>query len=177
MAGYRNAALLVIDIQKGLFTKNIPIYNAEKLLENVNHLIESAHQAGAPVFIIQHSSDAVLREGTEEWRLHPQIQPTTIDYLIHKRRPCAVEGTALKQELDSLQIKCVVVTGLVTHGCVKSTCIGAHDLGYKVILVEDGHSNYHRKARQVIDEWNQKLSQETVELKATREIGFLPATE
>jgi nicotinamidase-related amidase len=79
-------------------------------------------------------------------------------------------------ELGSRQIQSLVVTGLVTHGCVKATCIGAHELGYKIILVKDGHSNYHRKAREIIDEWNQKLSQGLVELKATQEIDLMTPT-
>ena len=36
------AALLVIDVQQGLFEKPIPIYQAEKLLANLNRLIDSA---------------------------------------------------------------------------------------------------------------------------------------
>jgi nicotinamidase-related amidase len=174
MGYYENAALLVIDVQAGLFRKTIPIYHAEKLLENITLLIGSAHRAGSPVFFIQHSSDTVLPEGTEDWCLHPQLQPTKVDYMIRKRRPNAFEGTELKKELDSRHVQCVVVTGLVTHGCVRATCIGAHELGYRVILVEDGHSNYHRKAQDVIEEWNGKLSQETVELISTHEIDFIP---
>jgi nicotinamidase-related amidase len=174
MEYFENVALLVIDVQVGLFEKSILIYNAEKLLENINHLIDLAHQASVPVFFIQHSSDTVLPMGTQGWCLHPQLQPTEEDYIIHKRHPSAFDGTTLKQELDSLQIQRLVVTGLVTHGCVRATCIGAHELGYSVILVEDGHSNYHRKAKQAIVEWNRKLSQEIVELKATNAINFTP---
>jgi hypothetical protein len=39
MDDWKNTALLVIDVQKGLFEKSIPIYDAEKLLENINHLM------------------------------------------------------------------------------------------------------------------------------------------
>ena len=94
--------------------------------------------------------------------------------MIHKRHPNAFDGTSLKKELDTLKIQQLVITGLVTHGCVRATCMGAHALGYRVILVQDGHSNYHRKAKQVIEEWKKKLSQETVVLIATHEIDFMP---
>ena len=176
MDDWKKTALLVIDVQKGLFEKSIPIYDADKLLENINHLIDSAHQSGVPVFFIQHSNNTALPEGSDAWRIHPQLQPAACDYIIHKRHPNAFEGTTLGKELGSRQIKSLVITGLVTHGCVKATCIGAHELGYKVILVKDGHSNFHRKAREVIDEWNQKLSQGFVELKATHEIVLMTPT-
>jgi nicotinamidase-related amidase len=176
MDDWKNTALLVIDVQKGLFEKSIPIYNAEMLLENINHLIDSAHQIGVPVFFIQHSNNTALQEGSDAWLIHPQLQPAACDYIIHKQHPNAFEGTTLGKELGSRQIKSLVITGLVTHGCVKATCIGAHELGYKVILVKDGHSNFHRKAREVIDEWNQKLSQGVVELKAAHEIDLTTST-
>ena len=67
----------------------------------------------------------------------------------------------------------VVVAGLVTHGCVKATCLGAKELGYRVVLVEDGHSSYHKQADKVIEEWNAKLSKESIEVKSTQEIDFV----
>jgi nicotinamidase-related amidase len=66
----------------------------------------------------------------------------------------------------------LVITGLVTHGCVKATCIGAKDLGYKVVLVRDGHSNYRKDAAKIIEEWNQRLGDGGVELLSTHEISF-----
>src|SRR5512140_786860 len=56
-------ALLVIDIQKGLFEKSTPIYKAELLLKNINTLINKARQEGIPVFFIQHSSSKTLEKG------------------------------------------------------------------------------------------------------------------
>jgi hypothetical protein len=38
-------ALLVIDVQRDLFRKSHPIYRADELLNNINSLVERAHQA------------------------------------------------------------------------------------------------------------------------------------
>ena len=51
----------------------------------------------------------------------------------------------------------MIVTGLVTHGCVKATCLGALALGYAVTLAADGHSSYSKEAAPLIEEWNRKL--------------------
>jgi hypothetical protein len=43
-------------------------------------------------------------------------------------------------------------------------------LGYRVVLVEDGHSTYIRNASKVINEWNRKLGDGIVELYPTASI-------
>jgi nicotinamidase-related amidase len=167
-----NTALLVIDVQRELFEKSIPIFNADTLLDNICALIDQAHRAGTPVFFIQHSSDKILLRGTDGWQLHPRLQPQAIDKVVEKHHGNAFEKTNLKAQLDSLNIRQLVITGLVTHGCVKATCRGALELGYTVILVKDGHSNYHKKAPAVIVEWNEKLSQAGANLLNAQEINF-----
>lgn len=74
--------------------------------------------------------------------------------------------------LDTRNIHTVVVTGLITHGCVQATCLDARELGYRVILVADGHSNYHREAARVIDECHQTLTAAGVELAETNTLTF-----
>ncbi len=167
-----NTALLVIDVQKELFEKSTPIYKADELLENLCSLIDQAHNTGVPVFFIQHSSHKSLQRGTEGWKLHSKLHPQAIDYLVEKQHANAFEKTNLRELLDSLNIQQLVITGLVTHGCVKATGLGARELGYSVILVKDGHSNFHQQAPQLIAEWNKKLSLEGVKLLATQEVVF-----
>jgi nicotinamidase-related amidase len=168
-----STALLVIDVQQGLFKKSSPIYNAEALLENINLLVDLAHQAGVPVFYIQHSGGSSLVKGTPDWRFHPEIQPQKIDTIVHKQHGNAFEDTNLDQLLQSRDISCLVVTGLLTDGCVRASCLGALKQGYSVVLAKDGHSTYSRQAGRVIEEWNQKLSAQKCELKAVSEIEFI----
>ena len=165
-----NVALLVIDVQQGLFSKST--YKAEQLLHNINTLIERAHRDGVPVFFIQHSGAKTLVKGSHDWELHPQLHRLATDPIVHKEHGNAFEDTVLDAALKSGQVTNVVVTGLVTHGCVRATCIGALQLGYRVTLVKDGHSSFSKQAARLIDEWNQKLSAMNVELKSTSEIEF-----
>jgi nicotinamidase-related amidase len=167
-----SAALLVIDVQRGLFNRTTPIYQADVLLQNINMLIDCAHRSGSPVIFVQHSNEGFLARGTENWQLHPGLDPADADSTIHKRHGNAFLETPLKEELGLRGVHSLVVTGLVTHGCVQATCLGAKQLGYEVILVGDGHSNYHRQAEKVIEDWNQKLRAAGVELRSAREIDF-----
>jgi nicotinamidase-related amidase len=168
-----NAALLVIDVQQGLFGKSTPIYKAEELLRNITSLIDGAHHGSVPVFYIQHSDLRSLVKGSPDWQLHSRLRPLATDCIIHKQHGNAFEGTMLEEALRSRNVTSLVITGLVTHGCVRATCIGALQLGYRVILVKDGHSNFSKQAAKLIEQWNQKLGAKKVELKSTSEIEFI----
>jgi nicotinamidase-related amidase len=166
------SALLIIDVQRELFEKSTPVYQADQLLRNINQLVDRAHAADAPVFFIQHCSWKTLVEGSDGWQLHPALKLLSMDHFIHKHHGNAFQETTLKGELDALHVRRVVVAGLLTHNCIQLTCNGAHELGYDVVLVEDAHSNYNAKSRDVIDEWNEKLSHGVVQLQATAEVDF-----
>jgi len=51
-------ALLVIDMQVGLFNGPDKPYKREQTLENINQLIRRARQAGAPIFAVRHTGPA-----------------------------------------------------------------------------------------------------------------------
>jgi len=141
-------------------------------LENINSLSVRAHQAGAPIVFIQHSNSKFLAYGSPAWQLHPHLKSDLADCTIHKLHGNAFEATELDELLKARQVNRLVVSGLVTHGCVQATCLGALQLGYQVVLVMDGHSNYHRKAATIIEEWNRRLAVEQVEVVPAAAIEF-----
>jgi nicotinamidase-related amidase len=164
-------ALLIIDVQKELFQKKNPVYRGEEMLTNICVLAERAHQAGAPVIYIQHENNTML-QGSDGWQLHPRLQPLENDQFFQKQHSSAFEKSKLHETLASLGVRQVIVTGLVTHGCVKAACLDAHKLGYEVTLVSDGHSNFNAKPTRVIDETTAALSAAGVSLKSAKEIVF-----
>jgi len=94
------------------------------------------------------------------------------DTVIHKTHGNAFNNTILKDELDLHGIRNIVITGLVTNGCVRWTCISGHELGFRVILVKDGHSSYIKGAAKLICDWNSKLCEHIVDLYPASEIKF-----
>ena len=165
-----NTALLVIDVQNGLFSRPTPIYKAQLLLENINCLHDQFTQQGGSVFFIQHSNQKLLTKDSEAWQFHSELKVDEKDLVIHKTHGNAFEETELKDELDAREINNLVITGLVTNGCVKATSIGGHDLGYRVVLVEDGHSTYIKTAARLIKDWNSTLGQEIADVHPAAEI-------
>ncbi len=165
-------ALLVIDVQEGMFRKSTPVHCAEQMLSNINLLIGRAREAGVKVIFIQHCDAHFLVDGTPDWQLHSALELHETDVQIKKQKSNAFEGTSLDGQLQSMGITHLVVTGMVTHGCVKNTCLGAVKSGYQVVLVGDAHSSFSKEAAQLIDEWNTKLGQQGVTVLPSSEIFF-----
>lgn len=166
------SALLVIDVQQGLFRKSTPIYQAERLLTNIETLVARTRATGALVVYVQHASDKVLPYGSTDWQLHPRLNPRPGDLRVEKQHGDAFEETPLDSELAARGIKRVVAVGLVTHGCVKATCLGAKARGYAVVLAGDGHSSYSKDAARLIEEWHVKLTAAGVAVQPAQEIVF-----
>jgi nicotinamidase-related amidase len=86
------------------------------------------------------------------------------------------EGISLDEYLKSQQFQRLVITGLATQGCVLANCLGAFASGYLAVLVQDGHSNYHRQAASISTEWNQKLADEHIVVLPAEAISFESAS-
>jgi nicotinamidase-related amidase len=158
-------ALLVVDLQKGLFERETAIFKAQELIMNVNNLIARARKMSVPVVYIQHSNKGLLKEDSDGWQLHPDLNTPTNELQVRKQHGSAFQNTNLANRLTDLGITTVVVCGLTTHGCIKATCIDAHKNDFHVVLASDGHSSFNKNAEELISKWNEKLSLGIVELK------------
>lgn len=169
---YQHSALLVIDVQQALFEKRLPIYLADALLKNINLLVKKAHQSQATVVYIQHSGKGDLMRDEPGWQLHPAMQPKTGDLRMHKLHGDAFQETELLDELNARQVGRLVITGLVTNGCVMVTCESALSLGYQVTLAADAHSTYSEKAVELIEALNQTMQDQGASILMAEEIEF-----
>lgn len=167
-----DTALLVIDVQQALFTRPTPIYNGSQLILTINSLVNRSHLRGIPVVYIQHSNQTLLKDGTPGWQFHPDLNPLETDLLIHKTQGNAFIDTTLQRELKSYEVKNLLITGLVTHQCIRATCLGGLELGYRVFLIEGGHSNFHKDAVKVIEKWQSKLENAGVLLASPNGLAF-----
>ena len=158
----RKCTLLIIDVQRELFEKSTPIYQSDQLIANILDLVDRAHQEQAPVVYIQHNAKNYLVKGSDSWQLHPKLAPKPGDGQVFKEHGNAFEKTNLGDLLAAHGVGRVVAAGLVTHGCVKSTCLGALELGYQVVLAGDAHSSYNADAPAMIAKWNKALAEQGV---------------
>jgi len=164
-------ALLIIDVQKELFQKKNPVYHGNEMLNNICELADRAHAAVIPVIYVQHENNT-MPKGSDGWQLHPRLHPLDGDLTFQKQQSSALKVASLKDELSKSGVRQVIITGLVTHGCIKAACLDALKLGYEVILAEDGQSNFNARPKKIIDETLGNLKEVGVSVKQTCEITF-----
>ena len=170
-------ALLIIDVQKGMFSPPDPIFNGQELLKILANLIARARAEGVPVVYVQHSAGPgdLLHPQAPGWPLHPAIAPQPGEVVVHKFHPDSFQDTSLHQQLQQGGIQHLVVAGMQTEYCVDTTCRRAYSLGYSVTLVQDGHStwnNHALSALQIIAHHNETLAGGFVHLQTAHEVIF-----
>lgn len=136
-------ALLIIDMQTGLYDGPQKPFERERLLDTVNQLIQRARSASAPIFFARHTgpTGSPIEAGSPLWQLWRGLNvDESHDHLFNKTRPSCFLGTDLAQQLAAAQIEELVIVGMKTQFCVDTTCRVAVELGFSVVLPEDGHT-------------------------------------
>ena len=157
-------ALLIIDMQTGLYDGPEKPHAREQLLATINQLIQRARNANAPIFVAQHTGPAgsPIAAGSPLWQVcHGLEVDKSRDYLFNKTRPSCFLGTDLEQQLKAAQVSEVVVVGMKTQFCIDTTCRVAVELGFSVVLPKDAHSCMDTpalKAEAIIEHHNATLA-------------------
>lgn len=168
----KKTALLVIDVQRALFTRPTPVYEDSHMLENINILVDLAHLYNLAVIYVQHSNQSILKEGTDGWKLHPALKPIPGDLSVQKKHGNAFQNTTLQSIMESRGLENLIITGMVTQGCIRATSLGGLELGYKVFLVKGGHSNYNKDAPLIIETHEDDLEKAGVILVNVDELAI-----
>jgi nicotinamidase-related amidase len=80
--------------------------------------------------------------------------------VIDKTYSDAFEGTDLADRLQRLGVNELIISGMQTEMCVRSTCLAALNRGFEVTLVEDVHTTFDfddQRAIDAIDSLNEEL--------------------
>jgi nicotinamidase-related amidase len=161
--------LLVMDVQQGLFNREAGLYDENHFMANINKLIKYTRDTGNYLIFLQHNNDRSLIKYSPGWELHKGIDYRDSDIKVEKEDQDAFKNSQFKNELDKLNVNRVVITGLVSHKCIRATCKGAVENGFKATLVSDAHSNYEKDGQKVFREINEEMGK-IVEVKSTMEI-------
>lgn len=164
-------------MQVGNFSEPDPIYNGTKLLSTIKSLIFKMRSDQGRIVYIQNigSKGDPDEPGTPGYDFHPTLAPMKGDIVVHKSTPDAFHETSLQHELESRDVKKIIIGGLQTEYCIDTTCRRAFSLGYEVTLVKAGHSTWNGSiltAQQIIDHHNDVLGGWFVTTKEEREIVF-----
>jgi len=138
-----HTAVLVIDVQTGLFCAEPAPFEAEAVVARINAVTAKARKAGLPVIFIQHDGEPGGEDVvpfTEGWKLHPELEVHPGDLIIRKTTCDAFYGTALEAELGSRGITTLLLMGYATDFCVDATLRSAASKDFSIIVVADAHT-------------------------------------
>jgi len=152
----KTAALVLIDLQKGILARALAPHGAAEVVKNSVRLGVSLKRAGgvvAPVHVA-FSADGGdrLRQPVDEslstaapppdWSdFVPEIAALPADFVIVKRQWGAFHGTELDLQLRRRGIDAIVLGGVSTNYGVEQTAREAWQLGYAVVVAEDASSS------------------------------------
>jgi nicotinamidase-related amidase len=149
-------ALLIIDMQNDFVIDGAPlrVARAAAIIPKVREVLDLFRSKKSPVFHILriHRIDGSDVEITRQERFRQQpfavegtkgaavvdaLRPLSGEYVIPKIRMSAFIGTELDLMLRNLAVTDIVVTGIQTPNCIRTTVFDAIAYNYPVTLISD----------------------------------------
>ena len=137
-------ALLVIDMQVGLFEGDPPRQDADGVIRRIKEIAEVVRVIGGIVIFIQHEDNGGLKQGTEGWEILPVLEQKDTDLLVRKQACDSFYETELPDLLAQHGAQQIIVTGCATDFCVDTTIRAAASRNYEVVVVADAHTTRDR---------------------------------
>ena len=143
--------LLNIDLTNDCL-KHLAASEVEEIVARTNELVGLFRSIEAPIVWIRQEfapdlSDAFLEmrrhriqahiAGTTGAELDPRLDVRAIDEMIIKKRYSAFFGTTLDELLSGLNTDTLVLTGVNTHACIRTTAIDAYQRDLEVIFATE----------------------------------------
>lgn len=142
-------ALLIIDMQKDFFQKPNLIKKQRELIANINELILKARKEDIPIIWVRQEHEADLSDaplyfrknnihsvirGTKGAALIEGLKPGQTDYEIIKKRYSAFLKTNLEKILKKIKVDTLIITGINTMSCIRTTATDAYQLDYNLLI-------------------------------------------
>jgi nicotinamidase-related amidase len=163
---------LVIDMLNDFFRQHAALAACRnELVKSTNQLISAFRAYAQPVYWVRQEfapdlSDAfvVMRKrgirntisGTDGCEILPELDRLPSDTIIVKKRYSAFFGTNLDQLLAIHQPLTLVVAGINTHACIRTTAIDAYQRDLDVLIAGDCVYSYdpehHEITRRYLDD-------------------------
>lgn len=155
-------AIVVIDLQKGITSRETQPYSAKEVIENTAKLLKAFRKNNMPVFLVRVSSSPDSKDRLNlitdiswpagagqmpaDWsEIVPELSPESDAIVITKKQWGAFYGTDLDLQLRRRKIDTIVLCGISTNIGVESTARFAYEYGYNQIFAEDAMSSMSKE--------------------------------
>lgn len=135
-----NAALIIIDQQKGILHPRLGRRNNPQAEERMLELLALWRRSGRPVVHVQHlsrSPDSVFWPEQSGVEFQPRFMPQDGEWLIQKQVPDAFCASGLEAQLREAGIGQLIIVGVATNNSVESTARTAGNLGFDTFVADD----------------------------------------
>ena len=145
----KTTALVVIDLQKGIASRETAPHDPATVIRNAAGLVEAFRSRKMPVFLVRVAfspEDRLNPVTDEQWKPPAQmpadwaelvIKPEPSDHVITKKQWGAFYGTDLDLQLRRRGMRTIVLCGIATNYGVESTARFAYEYGYEQVFAED----------------------------------------
>lgn len=135
-----NAALIIIDQQKGILHPRLGRRNNLQAEERMLELLALWRRSGRPVIHVQHlsrSPDSVFWPKQDGVEFQERFVPRDGEWLIKKQVPDAFCASGLEAQLREARIGQLIIVGVATNNSVESTARTAGNLGFDTFVADD----------------------------------------
>jgi maleamate amidohydrolase len=161
----KRPAIVVVDMTYGFVDDAYPMGSSKMgwpTVRAIRRLLEKGREKGLPIFFTRISTGRTPTErghwkylknrydkkvidpkehqaiwDAKENQIVEELRPRTDEVVIDKFFPSAFFGTTLSSMLAFHNVDTLIVTGMVTSGCVRATAVDAFSYSYLVIVPEE----------------------------------------
>jgi nicotinamidase-related amidase len=155
--------LIVIDMLQDFF-HSWEANRKQKLVHSINELVGIMRAFSRPVLWVRQEFEPDLRDafpemrakgiritikGTQGCEILSELAVAPSDPIIIKKRYSAFYGTNLDEMLARLEPDAIILAGINTHACIRTTAIDAYQRDWPVILAADCMDSYDQEHHEV----------------------------
>jgi acyl-CoA reductase-like NAD-dependent aldehyde dehydrogenase/nicotinamidase-related amidase len=150
--GKSNTAFLFVDLQNDFLQRGGLQPEAFSFIEGASALLKGARNIGAPIIHIHTEVSPDGSNALPHWRKRraldcvkgswgaaapEELSPLVSEGIVRKSFYSGFETGVLGELLADMQVDGLVIAGLYTHACVRSTALDAYARGYSVTIALD----------------------------------------
>jgi nicotinamidase-related amidase len=136
----------------------------QKLVQSINELVAIFRDHSRPIIWVRQEfepdlSDAfpemkakgihTVIKGTPGCQILPELSVSPSDTVLVKKRYSAFFGTELDEKLALLMPDAIILAGINTHACIRTTAIDAYQRDWPVVLALDCIGSYDREHHEI----------------------------
>jgi nicotinamidase-related amidase len=159
----KRPVLIVIDMLYDFLDRWEP-GQRRKLVQSINELASLMRDGPHPVIWVRQEFEADLHDafgemrakrihitikGTAGCRIVSELAVADQDRVIVKKRYSAFYGTELDEILAALMPDALILGGINTHACIRTTAIDAYQRDWPVVLAGDCIDSYDREHHEI----------------------------